>query len=367
MPSENNDVKLGATSSVAKQDVKATFDSTADAMIEALSKGSSPEEEKQEESVVLEKNTTEKEEKSSAVEEADATDDKEDKTEQEETEKEDKTEEGEEETIDEVKEDKELEAKHEDSIPYSRFKEVNDKASRYEGLARDQENIINYCQQNGIPAEDFRGNLEILALARSNPSEAIKRTEAFLEQLKVATGNGLPADLAKEVTDAEAEFKDGNISEARLGVIKNRMKELAKARVQHTNLEQQNRFTQLQQQQAEGQQLTGALAAWADAKRKLDPGFKPSADPTKPGKFEDFLAKNIYLWTLNPPKNAQQAIELADKALTEVNSMIARYKPTPKAKKAPLSTGHSRSTESELPKSMDDVVNHVAKKHGYSV
>lgn len=367
MPTETTDVKDRASSSEAKQDVKATFDSTANTMIEALSKGSSPEEQEAAKSDVLEKNTTEE---SSAVEEADATVDKEDTKEQEETTKEEEktAEETEEEPSAEAKADDEsTEAKHEDSIPYTRFKEVNDKATRYEGLAKDQESLITYCQQNQIPAEQFRGTLEVLALSKTNPTEAIKRLETFLDELKVSAGTGIPADLAKEVTDAREELEAGTISQGRFNVIETRMKELAKARIQHTNLEQQNRFAQLQQQQAEGQQLTGALASWADAKRKLDPGFKPSADPAKPGKFEDFLAKNVYLWTLSPPKTPQAAVELAEKALAEVNAMVARYKPTPKVKKAPLSTGHSRSTESELPKSMDDVLNRVAKKHGYSV
>lgn len=366
MLEKTTDVKLDEASSTASPDVnKPTFDSTANAMIEVLSKGSSPEEQ-EEKSDVLEKNTTEEEKP--ADESAKAEPDEEVKKEQEETKEEEKTEETEEEPSAEAKADDEsTEAKHEDSIPYTRFKEVNDKATRYEGLAKDQENLITYCQQNNIPPEQFRGTLEILGLASTNPTEAIRRTEEFLEQLKVLAGTGLPADLQKEVNEAKAEFESGTISKERLATIETRMKELAKARVQHTVGEQQNRFAQLQQQQAQQNELLGALSAWSAAKLKLDPSFRPSKDVAKPGKFEDFIAKNNYLWTLNPPKNPTEAVALADKALAEVNAMIARYRPAPKAKKAPLSVGHSRSTESEQPKSMDDVLKSVGRKHGYSI
>lgn len=366
MPIENTDVKQESSSSEAKQDVKPTFDSTANAMIEALSKGSSPEEEKTEESVVLEKNTTEKEEPK--IESTEVEPDDKVKKEQEETEKEEKSEEVEEESDSKAKEEQSSDAKHEETIPYTRFKEVNERAQRYETLAKDQEQLITFCQQNNIPPDQFRGTLEILSLANTNPLEAIKRTESFLEQLKVSAGTGLPADLAKEVNDAKKEFEDGNMSKERLAIVESRMKELAKARVQHSNLERQNQQSLLQQQQSQQQELIGGLSAWAQAKSKLDPAFKPKGKPTdKDGKFEWFIRFQDSNWARSTPRNAAEAVALADKSLAEVDEMLYQNRPVPKAKKAPLSTGHSRSTESEQPRSMDDVVNRVAKKHGYSV
>lgn len=367
MPSETTDVNKEATSSVATTDVKQTFDQAANALIEGLTKDSSPEPEAKD-SDVLKKNTTEKEEPT--TESAEAEPDKEVKKEPEDTDKEKAETTKEEEPSDEAKVDETKEspeAKHEDAIPYARFKEVNDKASRFEGLAKDHESLITYCQQNNIPPDQFRGTLETLALASTNPLEAIKRTEAFLEQLKVSAGTGLPSDLQKEVNEAKEEFESGNISKERLATIESRMKELAKARHQHTSAEQQNRFAQMQQQQAQQQEFLGALSAWAGTKVKLDPSFKPTNDPKKPGKFEDFMMKNQELWIAKPPQTISEAVSYADQALDYVNKMIQRYQPAPKVKKAPLSSVHSRSTESEQPKTMDDVVNRVAKKHGYSV
>lgn len=334
MADEKTDVKsteVSSTSTTAEQtnDVKETYEQAAERLVnEATEADSSTETEA---SPALNQSKTEEEAATEEVKE---------------TETETSTE-------TETKADETTETKTEEAVPYPRFKEVNDKVASLEPMAKAQQDLANFCQKSGITPEVFRETMEVLALEQNNPGEAIKRLESKLETLRVANGSGLPADLRKEV-------EEGTLSEARA-------KELAKLRLSSKSLESQQRQTAAQQEQQQQQFLVAQLERWATDKAKLDPSFKPKAQPADPdGRFEDFLDKFARFNMEARPSSLQDYIANAEKAfdmLVKRTTTAAR----PVAKKALSSNGASRRSTEVEPKTPDDVMKLVAQKHGYTV
>jgi len=364
------------TQTTAKADdvKKPTFDSIADGLIEDALKQESDTsaedetEEKDDSSDVLKKNgTDESEEEVEKEEESTETSDDDDDEEQEKV--------GEEADEDEEEDDKSAttkttdDGKHEKAIPYQRFKEVNDKVVALEPLAKAQQNVVEYCQKNQISPEQFQDALATLATLNTNPKEGLAKLKALVSQFEVGLGESLPKDLQDELTEAKAEVEAGTLSQARYDVMEKRAKELAKVRIQGqqlTSRQQQAAQEHAQQQQNE---LLSALNSWSAQKQKSTPGFKAKSKESDPdGMFEDFLAKNAFYWQQNPPQSVAQAIAIADKAFEYTMGLAKRYGEKPKAKKVITST--TTSTRKQLngePKTMDEVVKAVGRKHGYSM
>lgn len=325
---ENLDVKQEDSAPSAEQtDVKQdSFDEAAAAAIESLTQDSSSDE-------VVEKAT---DESGSNIDP-----DKGKEGEEGSEEKEATSEEG---------EKKEDEEGHEKAVPYERFAEVNERLKEAEGHANIYRSWESYLKQNQISPEQFRRVLEVQSLINTNPAEAIKEVRKVLAELESVAGDNLPDDLRKDV-------EEGHISETRA-------KEMWELRKKAKKLEMQGQQTTHQVQQSFQQQVTSTFTNWVDAKRKTDPDFAPKKGSNQPdGKFEDFLAKFTYEAQRSKIESLQDLLQVADKAYEHVNTLSRRY--APPAKKKTVLTSNGASTKPKTaPKTMDDVAEQFAQKHG---
>lgn len=331
MSDNNIDVKEGAASSAAGSDVKNP--TTVEEVVEQFAKGAGttdveqtgkaeadvPAEEEAAEGVGQESTKTEEAAGEPAVEEAESTEGE-------------QTEEG-----------------HEEAIPYDRFKEVNERAKQYEPLAQAQVQLQEFCVSNQITPSEFQETMQLLALKRTNPTEAAKRFLSLAESIEVSTGSKLPSDLAQEV-------EEGTLSEARA-------KELAQLRVAKNGLEQTTQQTIQQQQQQYLQDMSATLVNWAGSKSKADPAFKPKTnDKAEDGKFEDFTARFQLRCSQKLPTNAREVLATAEAAYADVMSLAKRYGPKPVKRK--VLTNSSAAKTITPPKTMDDVVEQFAASNG---
>lgn len=397
MPKQALDVKHGADSSTANndknKDVKPTFDSVATGLIdEALkSGGSSPDDkgegeedsdltddvkitgeddsDKGKEQDDKEKTEEEKEDDSSgSKKEQDEEEDEEDEVEEEKDKVDDDKEDEDKEDDDEVKDEdsKTKDKKTEFAVPYTRFKEVNDKLTQLTPYAEQQQANEKFCRANNISVEQYRNGLEIMALINRDPKSALPKLQNLVDQLKVRAGDGLPGDLQAELNEAKAEVEEGTMSEKRFKALETRLKETAKLRVDNEDRQGQQMSYEQQQQVRAQQELTSSLSQWSRGKQKVDPDFKPKAKPEDAdGKFEYFLAKNQQLWSERPPKSIADAIKLADETYELADKMFKRFIAKPITKKVITSTGSTsrKKADDEPPKSMDDVANRLIKKY----
>lgn len=240
----------------------------------------------------------------------------------------------------------------EKAIPYERFKEVNDKLVASEPIVKEYNELIGRCKQASITAQQFEEGLQIMGLVNSKPEEALAKFEQYAEQLRIALGKGLPADLAAKVEAGTLAEEDA--------------KQLARYRLQEQAQQRNQQTTQQQQAQQQQQEVLGAFQTWLTTKQSHNPSFKPSAKGE--GLFEDFLTINAGMVQMSQPKNGRffsplELTAIAEKAYNKVLqiSKLASIKPQKKAFR-PSQIGQ-RSTAVGEPKSFDDVVSMIAQKH----
>lgn len=343
MADQNKDVKPKTdASSTSEQtattkDVK-TLDQEAERLVaEQATAESSTGEEQAEEGAVLEENSTEEgKESEESAEEAEQ--------------KTDEGKEGEEET--DKGEQKET-TEHEEAVPYTRFKEVNDKLVSMQPEAEAQRRLSQFCQANNITVEQFQQALELLRLENANPAEALKHYTNKLESLRVSTGTGLPADLQKEV-------EEGVLSESRA-------KEIAQLRLKSTQAERSSQAATFDAEQRQRQAAVDTLQQWAVTKQKTDPSFKPKAGPNAvDGRWEDWVDKFARFNLEKPPQTLQDYLSNAETAYDMLVKRVAAAVKKPKKVITSDNASH-RSTTPPEPKSMDDVAANVARKHGYTI
>jgi hypothetical protein len=242
--------------------------------------------------------------------------------------------------------DKETPSKAED-VPFHnhpRFKELVEQKNEatklveeYRPLVERAKAIDEYLQKHSIASEDFTQTLELLALVKSNPAEAVKRLEDIAGSLKISTGEALPPDLQSEVDDGLITL-DAAKREAGQRI------ELAKYKSQSTRSEQET-------QQRHQQELKTSLDTWTNSKASADPAFKPKSDANAPdGKFELVFAKFMYYWQTQPARNAQEAVALAEKAYTDVNNSLKTMMPKQPIRRPVSST---KSQVGELKQTID--------------
>jgi hypothetical protein len=260
------------------------------------------------------------------------------------------TEEGDNETA-EGGEDAEEGQKQSEAVPYNRFQEVNQQLQQARPYAEAHAQLEAYLKDLGVTPEEWQNTLDLLALRKRNPAEAAKRLSVELESLQVATGAKLPADLVAKV-------EAGTLSEEDA-------KEIAALRAKANGAEQNTQSAVEAAKQQFVKSVTSAMQAWGANKKQLDPAFKPKKDAKAPdGKFEVFQGKLTLLVQNSPPRDAAEAVALAEQAYAETQALFKRFSPAPATKKV-LRLNGSGKREIE-PKTPEEVTEQIARKWGAS-
>lgn len=349
MPPVKTDVKPNAdASSAAATDVKPNFESEANKLIDSLVAGASPEKKDESESISKLENDEE---------ESQQTESEETKTEEVEEQPTDKKPEGEveddegEDTEEDDKDDKQADGqdKSKQTVPFSRFEEVNSKVKSLEPLAKSQQELVTFCQQNGISQEQYRDAMHTLALINTNPKEALKKINTLTEQLKVAAEEGLPSDL-------QAAVDEGTLPEKYA-------KELAKSRLEKTQLTRQSQTAQEQAAYSDSQALLNTMSQWAASKAKTNPDFKPKSGPNaSDGVFEVFVGQFTQRNAMQPPQSHADYIRNAEEAYESTIKFVESLTTSKRPIKT-LSSQRSTRPEKKKPTSMDDVANEIIDKY----
>jgi hypothetical protein len=225
-----------------------------------------------------------------------------------------------------------------------RFQEVlrekNEFKTKYEQaepVVQRMRKIEEFCQKSNITAADYDSTIQLLATLKTNPTEGIKLLESKLTELKIAAGEALPADLAKEVAE-------GTLSEAQA-------KREAKTRVEASTIKQQQEQFHRQSQEQQFRQIDQAEQSWIQSKMATDVDYKPKSDPSLPdGKFE-FVEKAFASYWNAPDKHpmysAQDVIKYREKAYEDVQAFAKQFIPKPTVRRPVTSNGSRTKEQSE--------------------
>jgi len=200
---------------------------------------------------------------------------------------------------------KEPDDKEYSDVPFNkhpRFIQVIGKLKAAEQDAGRYRNVQGFLDSNGVTADEAAETLTVAALAKTNPAEAWKRVQPWVQKLLIAAGEVLPDDLQQQVAEGKL------TQEAALQVSR------ANALVEGVKVQRT-----FEQQRAERQQQTdvanarlNAAASWESDRRIKDPNFA-----AKEAALQREVAYLIH--TEGQPKTAEGVTDQLQRAYAAVN------------------------------------------------
>lgn len=214
--------------------------------------------------------------------------------------------------------------------------------------AVEYDKIDAYVRNAGLSQNDVAGTLEIAALLRSDPNQALARLLPIVQQLQSMTGETLPADLQQRVDQ-------GYLTEADARTL---AKAQADARLATQRTSAVTEATQAEARNREFKELTtstvSSVTSWEAQKASRDPDWHLKRDNV--AELVE-LAIERKARELRRPyfPNAQEATKLAEDALETVNKRFRSF--GPKAQEIrPVLNGGASPRSNPVPQTMLDVV-----------
>lgn len=214
-----------------------------------------------------------------------------------------------------------------------------------------------YRVKNQINDEQLAEALQLLALANSNPAQAIEKLQAITDRLSKVAGTKLPEDLATKVQEIEALVEEKVLDQETGKSIIENIKETARLRAEKQFGTERGKQTAAQRAAETQRAIVQDLNAWDENKAKTDPDFGM--------KKELVMTKYIELMQLEgKPQDSKQAITMAEKALAWVDAQAGKFRPKPRARRVVTSNGSSTTTSRERPKTaLGAVAQMLREKH----
>jgi hypothetical protein len=214
--------------------------------------------------------------------------------------------------------------------------------------AEEYEKIENFVRESGLTNDAVAGTLQIAALIRQNPREALNRLTPIVQQLQSMVGETLPPELAQRVQQGFLTEQDARAiarSSAEAAINARRAQE-AQERLQFE--------TAARDQRQVVDSTINSVETWEANKAKTDPDWKHKSDEIAEAVETAILKKSHELGRAWFPTQ-QEAIELSEQALKKVNERFKRFAPRPTAIN-PAASGGASARSNTAPKSMLDVV-----------
>jgi hypothetical protein len=196
-----------------------------------------------------------------------------------------------------------------------------------------------FMSQTGVPPKDVVDSLNILALVRSNPREALNRLREYTYNLSLTLGETLPADLQDKVVK-------GTIDEETA-------RELATARMRAEGFQQAAETTQAENDQARYERMKGEISstvsAWESRVSTTDPDFA-AKQPLVSRAYKALVLEN------GAPKSAAESLRLMKQAYKEVSEDFRKIRPQTRQEVISSPASSATSAAAGAPKDMDDAI-----------
>jgi hypothetical protein len=220
---------------------------------------------------------------------------------------------------------------------HPRWKEVNAKLKDAEPAAEQYRKITNFMETNQLSQQEMVDGFKIMAMMKQEPAEAYKALKGYVDKLAPLAGEILPDELKRRVDDG---FDSPETAQ-----------ELARLRAkQDFEVVRQREMQQRQEQQQVVERQTAIVSAvesWEKAEEAKDPDWS--------AKYEMVNDRVMALLRTERPASPSDAIEIARRALSDVNARLRPLAGRSTPIKSPTSSLSSASTR-PAPRSLDDVV-----------
>ncbi len=209
---------------------------------------------------------------------------------------------------------------------HPRWKEVQQQSAAFKERAERFDLINNFLTQSSISGDEFAEGVDLMRALKNDPVNALKRLEPIIANLRRFTGEILPDDLSQKVDL-------GQIDEVTARQIAKERNELAfNTRAANDRLDAVQRQQVAHQQQQHTAVLQDSVTRWEEVAQKRDPDYAEKA-PFVLDRFKLLIAAT-------PPRDSKEAIDLAERALSEVNEKMKGFS----ARRQPLRSVTSQSS-----------------------
>lgn len=212
-------------------------------------------------------------------------------------------------------------------------------ATEYESDAKQFRDIQGFMNANGLSAQEVAQSLDMMAkLKKGDPTEAYEILRGRLDELELAIGKRLPAELEEKVDQG---YIDRETAE---GMFKQQMDAERRATMAQTQLDRASQ----NDERSRVQSMANAVSAWEQSTRSTDPDFDLKAELVKDRVRAHVASQGI-------PKTAEAALEISKEAYDTVTKALLRAR----GDKAPMRTtvgGKTNGSAAPEPKSILDVV-----------
>jgi hypothetical protein len=211
--------------------------------------------------------------------------------------------------------------------------ELEPKAAQFDLITRQ-------IRETGLTQSDLNVGFDVMTLLKKGDYfGAREKLAPIWDQVSKATGGELPDDLVKEV--AEGKLAEEHARE--LAVARAAMK------VNADRQQMTQRETEERQQSELNTQVVNTVNAWEKSKAATDPDWKLKAPD---------IMKSIKLSLLEgkKPQSAQEAVNMAEAALEEVNAKFKALRPAPRAVRPVIAASGASKSNPAAPANMLDIV-----------
>ena len=191
-----------------------------------------------------------------------------------------------------------------EDVPFNkhpRFQELVRDKNAYKVDAERYQNITNFLDENRVSADEAAAGLQIMALMKKDPVEALNALKPYVETLSQAAGYVLPDDIQSRVNDGYLDEDAG--------------RELARAKAEAQNERtQREALLQDQQQATQAAQLNDvamSVTEWENRTRSTDPDYD-----LKQAEIDDRV--RVLVQEFGRPNTTQDALAMANRAYSEV-------------------------------------------------
>ena len=235
-------------------------------------------------------------------------------------------------------------AKDEDSyedVPFNqhpRFQKLVEEKNSYKQDAERYQNITNFLDENRVSADEAAAGLQIMALMKKDPVEALNALKPYVETLSQAAGYVLPDDIQNKVNDGSMDEDVG--------------KELARSRAEVQNERAQREALiadqQKQTEEARRHDAAQSVTEWENKTRSTDPDYD-----LKQPEIDDRV--RVFVQEFGRPNTTQDALAMAKRAYSEVTERHKkRYANKPQIRTA--SGGNLAGTPQPEPNNLDEAI-----------
>jgi hypothetical protein len=220
---------------------------------------------------------------------------------------------------------------------HPRWREMISERDALKPKAEQYDKITSFMTSNGLSAQEMAEGIGIMALMKNNPAEAYKALRKHAEALAVYAGEALPEDIKAKMDDG---FIDADTA-----------RELARLKAEREFMESRQRQEAERQEQQyadlQRKQIHDAVATWEASEKARDPDWSK--------KYEMVMERAQVLIQNGQPKNPQEAVEFAKRALADVNARLRPLSGRSIGLRAPTSSMSSASAR-PVPRSLEDAV-----------